>query len=438
MQVRHSLPLSSLIWIKGIGQNVLSVRTARRPNRGGMCNDLHLRSRHLPYMALLPLTVLLGGCDWVVLNPSGDVAQQQADLVVISTWLMLIIIVPVMALTVFFAWKYRAANDAPDYDPEWSHSTQLELVIWSAPLLIIIALGAVTWVGTHLLDPYRTIGRIDQARDVPANAKPLEVQVVALNWKWLFIYPEQQIATVNELVVPVDRPLRFRISSSAVMNSFYAPALAGQIYAMPGMETKLHAVLNKAGRYEGFSANYSGAGFSHMRFAMRGVDEAGFAQWAQRVRKGAGNLDRAAYLNLEKPSEKEPVRRFATVAPDLFDAVVNLCVRPGKMCMSQMMALDARGGMGNAGRWNLAALSYDKFGREEVNTVMPGGLTEADQVFIKAYCADNRPMTAPGIEVKAPVSTATLRGAGLVWPGSKSAVTPDDTKLAIATLNSAS
>ncbi|NML94006.1 ubiquinol oxidase subunit II [Novosphingobium olei] len=399
-----------------------------------------LRSR-LPILASLPLLPLLGGCNWVVLDPAGDVARQQADLVVISTWLMLLIIVPVMALTVFFAWKYRASSEAPDYDPEWSHSTQLELVIWSAPLLIIIALGAVTWVGTHLLDPYRTIGRIDHARDVPAQAKPLEVQVVALNWKWLFIYPEQKIATVNELVLPVDRPLRFRISSSAVMNSFYAPALAGQIYAMPGMETKLHAVLNKPGSYEGFSANYSGAGFSNMRFSMRGQDEAGFERWAEGVRKGKGDLDRTAYLQLEKPSEKEPVRHFATVAPDLFDAVVNLCVRPGKMCMSQMMALDARGGMGQAGRWNLAALSYDKFGHEAVNAVLPGQsaglLTEADQLFIKAFCADNRPTTALGKVTGAPLSTATLRGAGLIWPGAKPATerapaSPETAKLAAA------
>ncbi|KTR84510.1 cytochrome O ubiquinol oxidase [Novosphingobium barchaimii] len=375
-------------------------------------------------ITLLPLTALLGGCDWIVLNPAGDVARQQADLVVISTWLMLLIIVPVMGLTIFFAWKYRAANTEAQYEPEWSHSTQLELVIWSAPLLIIIALGALTWVATHMLDPYRTINRIGHARPVPATAQPLDVQVVALNWKWLFIYPQQGIATVNELVVPTDRPLRFRITSSAVMNSFYAPALAGQIYAMPGMETKLHAVLNQPGRFEGFSANYSGAGFSHMRFAMRGTDEAGFDRWAAAVRKGAASLDRTAYLTLEKPSEKEPIRHYASVMPDLFDAVVNLCVRPGKMCMSQMMALDARGGMGNAGRWNLAALSYDKFGREEVNAVTPGGLTQADQVFIKAYCTNNRPMSAAGMETQAPADTSILQGAGLPIPGSPGAAPP--------------
>lgn len=407
-----------------------------------MRNHPPLRPR-LPLLAVLPVLLSLGGCNWIVLHPAGDVARQQADLVMVSAWLMALIIVPVMALTVAFAWTYRAANQAADYDPEWAHSTQLELVIWSAPLLIIIALGAVTWVGTHLLDPYRTIGRIDAAHGVPAQAKPLEVQVVALNWKWLFIYPDQHIATVNELVVPVDRPLHLRISASAVMNSFYAPALAGQIYAMPGMETKLNAVLNRPGTYTGFSANFSGAGFSHMRFGLRGVDQAGFDRWADAVRKGQGDLDRAAYLRLEQPSENEPVRHFASVAPDLFDAVVNLCVQPGKMCMRQMMAIDARGGTGEAGRWNLAALSYDKFGREAVAPVLPaaahGLLAEPNRLFVKAYCTDPAPAAGIGHETAAPGSSARLHGAGLALPGARSVTTPPAaTRLAAAKSPSAS
>ncbi|QAY75251.1 ubiquinol oxidase subunit II [Sphingosinicella sp. BN140058] len=285
--------------------------------------------RILPVLAL----PLLGGCDWVVMNPAGDVAAQQRDLVLISTALMLLIIVPVMALTVIFAIRYRATRKTPaTYDPDFDHSTMLELAIWGAPLLIIIALGALTWTSTHLLDPYRPIGRIAEGRPVPADAKPLEVQVVALDWKWLFIYPEQGIATVNELVVPVDRPLRFRLTASSVMNSFYAPALAGMIYAMPGMETKLHAVLNKPGQFEGISSNYSGAGFSDMKFRMTGVDEAGFATWVQGVRQGGGKADAPTYLELAKPSEREPVRRFSIVQPGLFDRIVGQCVEPGRPC----------------------------------------------------------------------------------------------------------
>jgi cytochrome o ubiquinol oxidase subunit II len=283
------------------------------------------------------LALLLAGCDTVVMNPSGDIAAQQADLVRVSTYLMLLIIVPVIALTLLFAWRYRKDNTTAKYTPDWDHSTQLELVIWGAPLLIIIALGLLTWISTHLLDPYRPLQRLDAQRPLAAGVKPLDVQVVALDWKWLFIYPEQGIATVNELVTPVDVPVRFRITASTVMNSFYIPALAGQIYAMPGMETTLNAVLNKAGDYEGFSANYSGAGFSDMRFRYHGVSADEFNRWAQATKAAGGNLTRADYLALEKPSQRVPVQRYASVAPKLFNAIVDRCVAPGTPCMSEMM-----------------------------------------------------------------------------------------------------
>ena len=295
---------------------------------------------------LLVPAVLLAGCNTVVMHPSGDIAAQQAHLIWVSTLLMLLIIVPVIVLTLVFAWRYRQQNTRAVYEPDWDHSTVLELVIWGAPLLIIIALGLLTWISTHTLDPYRPLQRLDAERAVPAGTEPLTIDVVALDWKWLFIYPEQGIATVNELAAPVDVPIRFRITASTVMNSFYIPALAGQIYAMPGMETKLHAVINRPGEFEGFSANYSGAGFSGMHFKFHGLSGADFERWVQAAKAGAGTLGRDDYLRLQQPSANEPVRRYAAVAPDLFDAVVNRCVEPGKMCMSQMMAIDAHGGMG--------------------------------------------------------------------------------------------
>jgi len=276
----------------------------------------------------------------VVMNPSGDIAKQQSQLVVASTLLMLLIIVPVIVLTLLFAWRYRKSNTKARYEPDWDHSTQLELVIWGAPLLIIIALGLLTWISTHLLDPFRPLQRIDENRPLAANVKPLEVQVVALDWKWLFIYPEQGVATVNELVTPVDVPINFKISASTVMNSFSIPALAGQIYAMPGMETQLNAVMNKPGVYEGFSANYSGAGFSHMRFKYHGVSDADFNAWVQKTKAAGGELGRDGYLALEQPSEREPVRRYGAVAPGLFKAIVNRCVDPKAVCMDEMMAAD--------------------------------------------------------------------------------------------------
>lgn len=291
-------------------------------------------------LLLAPL-VLLAGCNTVVMNPSGDIAAQQAHLILVSTLLMLLIIVPVIALTLLFAWRYRKSNTAAKYEPDWDHSTKLELVIWGAPLLIIIALGLLTWISTHLLDPYRPLKRLDANRPIAAGTKPLVVQVVALDWKWLFIYPEQGIATVNELVTPVDVPIRFKITASNVMNSFYIPALAGQIYAMPGMDTTLNAVINKPGQYEGFSANYSGAGFSHMRFKYHGVSAADFDGWVQKTKAAGGTLDRADYLVLEKPSEREPVRYYGKVAPDLYHAIVNRCVTPDSVCMDKMMVDDA-------------------------------------------------------------------------------------------------
>ena len=308
-----------------------------------------------PYKTLLcraPVLMaglLLAGCNAVVMKPHGDIAQQQANLIVTATLLMLLIIVPVMALTLYFAYRYRQSNTEATYEPDWDHSTRLELIIWGAPLLIIIALGAITWISTHKLDPFRPLDRIAEGRPVAADVKPLEVYVVSMDWKWLFIYPEQGVATINEMAAPVDRPIHFRFTSTSVMNTFYVPALAGMIYTMPGMETQLHAVINKAGVYDGLSANYSGAGFSGMRFKFHGLPEEEFTRWVDGNKAGGNTLTRADYLQLEQPSTGEPVRRFANVEPGLWSAIVDRCVDGKKMCASQMMAIDAAGGAGKGG-----------------------------------------------------------------------------------------
>lgn len=278
---------------------------------------------------LLPLASLLAACEGAVLNPAGDIARQQRDLIYISTGMMLLIIVPVMILTVIFAWRYRKGGGGT-YDPEFDHSTALELAIWSAPLLIIIALGALTWSSTHLLDPFRPL----PARQ---GERPLVVQVVSLDWKWLFIYPEENIATVNELVLPANRQVRFDITSTNMMNTFYVPTLAGMIYAMPGMKSQLHAVLDRTVESHGFSANYSGAGFSHMRFRFEGVDEAGFGRWVEQVRGSGNALELAAYRNLLQPSERDPVMHFGSVDGDLFRRTVERCIEPGTPCISEWM-----------------------------------------------------------------------------------------------------
>jgi cytochrome o ubiquinol oxidase subunit 2 len=290
-----------------------------------------------------PLLAALAGCNTVVMSPSGDIAKQQAHLITVSVFLMLLIIVPVMILIVWFAFKYRASNTEAAYEPDWDHSTKLELVIWGAPLLIVIVLGLVTWIYTHRLDPYRPLDRLDEHRPISAQAKPLIVQAVAMDWKWLFIYPEQGIATVNELVVPVDQPLRIKVSATSVMNAFYVPELAGMVYAMPGMEITLNAVQNKPMQSFGISSNYSGAGYSDMKFAYRGVPQGDFDGWVQSVKSAGGaKLDRANYLVLEKPSIKDPVRRWASVDDDLYYRVLNRCVADGAVCQDKMMMDDAR------------------------------------------------------------------------------------------------
>jgi len=306
-----------------------------------------LTRKLLRALALLPLAGLLAGCDAVLLNPSGDIALQQRNLIIVSTALMLLIIVPVIVFTFLFAWRYRASNDAP-YDPEWSHSTRLEVLIWSAPLMIIIALGAMTWLSTHTLDPFRKLTRIDASRPVPAGLKPLNVEVVSLDWKWLFFYPDYGIATVNEMAAPVDVPIAFKLTSSSVMNTFVVPAMAGMVYTMPGMQTQLHAVINKEGEYDGYSGHYSGSGFSRMHFRFLGMPQDGFDQWVAKVKAQGTPLDRNTYMALDKPSEQEPVRYYASVEDGLYNAILNLCVMPGKMCVSEAMRIDASGRGGGA------------------------------------------------------------------------------------------
>ena len=302
---------------------------------------LALKNR-LKFLSLGPLVLLCAACDRAVLNPAGDVARQQRNIIYISTGLMLLIIIPVLILIVLFAWRYRKGGGGT-YDPGFDHSTSLELVIWSAPLLIIIALGALTWSSTHLLDPFRPLDPIKIGPEAAAPAViPLRVQVVAMDWKWLFIYPEQGVATINELVLPVNRPVRFEITSTNMMNAFYAPTLAGMVYAMPGMQSQLHAVLNRPGDYEGFSANYSGAGFSDMRFRLRGVDAAAFDAWVGQAKGGGRALDLDTYRRLAQPSEKVPPVLFAQVPGDMFQRIVERCVEPATPCMSATMGHDRR------------------------------------------------------------------------------------------------
>uniref|UniRef100_UPI0026049C38 ubiquinol oxidase subunit II n=1 Tax=Oleiagrimonas sp. TaxID=2010330 RepID=UPI0026049C38 len=266
------------------------------------------------------------------------------DLMIASVIIMSLIIVPVLIAIGVIAWRYRASNKDATYEPEWDHSSKVELVVWAAPLLIIIALGAMTWIGTHQLDPYRSLTRIGKGRSVTSQTKPLEVEVVSMDWKWLFFYPKYGIATVNELAAPVNVPIHFRLTSTRMMDSFFIPSLAGQIYTMPGMQTVLNAVINKPGSYRGYSSNYSGLGFTDMRFRFLGMSQQKFSQWVAKVRAQGGNLDRQAFDQLNQPSRAVPVRYYARYEAGLYHRILNRCVDPGQMCLDKMMTIDASGG----------------------------------------------------------------------------------------------
>jgi cytochrome o ubiquinol oxidase subunit 2 len=211
------------------------------------------------------------------------------------------------------AWRYRAGNERARYTPDWDGNRGLELTWWGIPLAIISVLAVITWQSSHQLDP---------SRPLASSQSPLTVQVVALDWKWLFIYPDQHLATVNYVRLPVGRPINFQITADAPMNSFWIPQLGGQMYAMAGMSTQLHLMASQAGNYAGSSANISGRGFAGMRFTAQAVAPADFDTWVAASQHGAGHLTTSAYRNLARPSQDNPVATYAAVQPGLYDAII--------------------------------------------------------------------------------------------------------------------
>jgi cytochrome o ubiquinol oxidase subunit 2 len=249
-----------------------------------------------------------------VLDPQGPIAAAELLLLLNSTAIMLVVVVPVIVATLGFAWWYRSSNARADRSPDLAYEGRIEFVVWSIPALIVILLGGVIWIGSHQLDP----------RDpIPADAKPLRVDVVALDWKWLFIYPEQGVAAVNQLVVPAGTPVRFRLTSATVMNSFFVPQLGSQIYTMGGMITHLNLLADKPGEYSGISANFSGDGFSDMRFIVRAVPAGDFDRWVATARGTGSALDDAGYAALAKPSKAVAPATYRSVDPKLFERIVD-------------------------------------------------------------------------------------------------------------------
>lgn len=251
----------------------------------------------------------------LLLDPKGLIASDEKTIMLTALYLMLIVVIPVIFLTLFFAWRYRASNTKATYRPEWAHSTLIEIVCWTIPGIIIAILAAITWNSSHTLDPYRPLS-INQT-------EPEVIQAVSLDWKWLFIYPKEKIATVNFVQFPVNTPVKFLITSQGAMNSFLIPQLAGQIYAMAGMQATLYLNANTTGDYLGFSANFSGDGFSDMKFTARASSQQEFRVWVNSVKQAkAPLLSTENYLTLTKPSMRQPVTYYSSVEKDLFDAIV--------------------------------------------------------------------------------------------------------------------
>lgn len=303
-------------------------------NQGGVPSPSSLQ-RNIKRVALLgglaATALMLSGCHMVVMDPKGPIGMQEKDLIILAILLMLIPVIPVIVMTFWFAWRYRASNEKATYQPDFEHSNRIEAVVWAVPTLIIIALGAVTWISTHELDPRAPLAHVSQP-----NVKPIEVEVVSLDWKWLFIYPEYNIATVNEMALPVGTPVHFKLTSATVMNSFFIPQLGSQIYTMTGMETQLNLRADHIGEYDGISANYSGHGFAGMKFKAVALDDAGFKAWVAKAQAAPAPLDAAAYAQLAKPGMEFKPTYYATVEPMLFHKVLNNCT-DGKLCTEDAM-----------------------------------------------------------------------------------------------------
>jgi len=277
-----------------------------------------LRSTTLPSLTRLTTAmaccVSLSSCAEGVLVPKGSVGAQEKQLLLEALIPMLVVITPIIALTLWFAWWFRASNARATYRPRWEYSGAIEFSIWMIPLLVILFLGSLAWVGAHQLDPYRPL---------ESKRRPLVVQVVAMDWRWLFIYPEQGIASVNELAMPIDTPVSFKLTSATVMNSFFIPSLGGQVYAMPGMQTQLQLQANESGNYRGLSAQFSGDGFSDMHFQVLATDTAGFAAWVQQVKSEATRLDATSYDRLAAEHKVGGVAYFFPVSDTLFDHAID-------------------------------------------------------------------------------------------------------------------
>ncbi|HWY25344.1 MAG TPA: ubiquinol oxidase subunit II [Nevskia sp.] len=278
-------------WLKGL------------PPRSRLCSCLHLAPLLAPGLA---------GCSTGVLDPHGPIGSAERVILLDSLAIMLVVVVPTILATVAFAWWFRSSNTRARYLPDWAYSGRLEFIVWAIPALVVMFLGGIAWIGSHDLDPFMPI---------ESKATTLEVEVVSLDWKWLFIYPDKGVASVNELTIPVNTPVHFRLTSGTVMNSFFVPQLGSQIYTMAGMTSQLYLLADAPGDYRGISAMFSGDGFSDMHFQVHAVSDADFAAWMAQVQAGGGTLDQAAYKTLVLPAVETAPHTYGAVESWMFETI---------------------------------------------------------------------------------------------------------------------
>jgi cytochrome o ubiquinol oxidase subunit II len=283
-----------------------------RGNAGSGSDNHFLRRLRSRALVLVGACALLASCSEGVLNPQGPIGRSEQIILSDATAIMLAVVVPVIVLTLVFAWWFRAGNPRARYRADWEYSGRIELIIWSIPALVILFLGGIAWIGSHELDPPRPLA---------SQHAPVEVEVIALDWRWLFIYPEYGVASLNRLIVPAGIPIHFRLTSTSVMNSFFIPQLGSQIYTMPAMTTQLNLQADEAGTYQGLSAQFSGDGFSDMRFMLAATSSQEFRQWIEQTRAHGGVLDRATFATLSRPTHAGESLSFAQVDPGIFQMV---------------------------------------------------------------------------------------------------------------------
>lgn len=265
------------------------------------------RERHLPWLFALGSGV--AHADFSAWLPQGPVAAQQWDLMGITVGLMLLVLIPVFVLTIWIPWRYRATNRSARYTPDWSHSRAIDILVWLFPAAIVVALASLAWLSAHRLDPYQAL---------PAAEAPLRVQVIGMDWKWLFIYPDRKVATVNYLILPVGRPVSFELTSATVTNSFFIPRLGSQIYAMPGMTTQLNLQADQTGSLMGRNTQYSGRGFADQQFPVSVVTASEFAHWQEQTQQTAPPLDAGQLERFLTPSADAEPQTFGYVPDGLF------------------------------------------------------------------------------------------------------------------------